>query len=363
MVKVRIVREKGDQSMTLTINTNVASIIAERNLNNATSALNMSLERLSTGYKINHASDNAAGYSISDKWVTQISSLDIASDNAATGNDLLTTAEQTYSLLTAHLQRIRDLAVQAGNGTFGSVSLKAIQAEIYARLEEVSRISANTEFNGVKLMSYSRQAGDEDYNKTLGIQSTGIDLQVGLYADDNSIINLDIDLFTNASVSGLFKPMTSTIQGVTFTQMYDAAKGDYTPTSSKYNSDDGYAIISAACSGLKVLSKDATTGEYSFALQDATGKGANKMIGFLDEAIENIATRVTRIGAAQNRVNSAVSAIDVQSQNLTSSLSTLRDTDVAAESSRYIQAQILQQASATLLATANQTPSIALNLI
>lgn len=87
------------------------------------------------------------------------------------------------------------------------------------------------------------------------------------------------------------------------------------------------------------------------------------MIGFLDEAIENIATRVTRIGAAQNRVNSAVSAIDVQSQNLTSSLSTLRDTDVAAESSRYIQAQILQQASATLLATANQTPSIALNLI
>ena len=112
-LKVRIVREKGDQSMTLTINTNVASIIAERNLNNATNALNQSLERLSTGYKINHASDNAAGYSISDKWVTQISSLDIASDNAATGNDLLTTAEQTYSLLTAHLQRIRDLAVQA----------------------------------------------------------------------------------------------------------------------------------------------------------------------------------------------------------------------------------------------------------
>ena len=83
----------------------------------------------------------------------------------------------------------------------------------------------------------------------------------------------------------------------------------------------------------------------------------------IDNAIDEISRRTTAIGAAQNRVESAVSAIDVQSQNLTSSLSTLRDTDVASESSNYIQAQILQQASATLLATANQTPSIALNLI
>lgn len=362
--KVRIVREKGDQSMTLTINTNIASMVAERNLNNATNSLNTSLERLSTGYKINHAADNAAGYSIADKWVTQISSLDIASANAATGSDLLTTAEQNYGLLTEHLQRIRDLAVQAGNGTYGSVSLKAIQSEIFARLEEISRISANAEFNGVKLMAYSRQASDADYNKTLGISSEGINLQVGLYADSNSVINLDIDLFTNASVSGLFKSMETspTIQGVTFKNMYDAAKANYSSTA-KYNSDDGYAIISAACSGLKVLSKDATTGEYKFAIQDATGKGANKMIGFLDLAINNIANRVTQIGAAQNRIESALSSIDVQSQNLTSSLSTLRDTDVASESSKYIQAQILQQASATLLATANQTPSIALNLI
>lgn len=350
--------------MTLTINTNVASMIAQHNLDNATKSLNTSLERLSTGFKINHAADNAAGYSISDRWVTHLGSLDIASDNAAMGNDLLATAEQTYGLLTSHLQRIRDLSVQAGNGTYGSTSLKAMQAEIDARLKEISRIAANTEYNGVKLMSYSRQSADADYNKTLGIKSTGIDLQVGLYADKDSIINLDIDLFTNATVSGLFKGMESkTIQGVTFTQMYTAAKGSYTPTSTKYNSDDGYAIIAAACSGLKVLSKDATTGEYSFALQTATDRDANKMIGFIDAAISDISTRVTNIGASQNRVDSAISSIEVQNQNITSSLSTLRDTDVAEESSKYIQSQILQQASATLLATANQSPSIALNLI
>ena len=349
--------------MTLTINTNIASMVAERNLNKATNSLNRSLERLSTGYRINKAADNAAGYSISDLWKTHIGSLDIAADNAATGADLLTTAEQSYSLLTSHLQRIRDLTVQAGNGTYGSASLKAIQSEVYARLEEISRISANSEFNGIKLMSYSTQSADADYNKQLGISSTGIDLQVGLYADKNSTINLDINLFKNASVSGLFKGMESTtIQGVNFQTMYNAAKANYT-TSEGYNSADGYAIFSAACSGLKVLSKDATTREYSFALQDTPDRGANKMIGFIDKAIDEISRRVTKIGAAQNRVDSALSAIDVQSQNLTSSLSTLRDTDVADESSKYIQSQILQQASATLLATANQTPSLALNLI
>ena len=87
------------------------------------------------------------------------------------------------------------------------------------------------------------------------------------------------------------------------------------------------------------------------------------MLAFLDTAIDEISSRVTKIGAVQNRVESAISALDVQSQNLTSSLSTLRDTDIAEESSNYIQAQILQQASATLLSTANQLPSVALNLI
>ena len=88
-----------------------------------------------------------------------------------------------------------------------------------------------------------------------------------------------------------------------------------------------------------------------------------EMLGYIDGAINDISDRVTKIGAAQNRVTSAITALDVQSQNITSSLSTLRDTDIAKESSNYIQSQILQQASATLLSTANQLPSIALNLI
>ena len=143
--------------MALTINTNISSIIAQRNLNKATNTLNDSIERMSTGYKINHASDNAAGYSISNMWVTQLGSLDIASDNATTGADMLTTAEETYSLLTSHLQRVRDLTEQAANGTYGSQSLRAIQSEVAARLMEINRISANSEFNGIKLIKYSTE--------------------------------------------------------------------------------------------------------------------------------------------------------------------------------------------------------------
>ncbi len=324
--------------MTLTINTNVASIIAERNLNNATTGLNRSLERLSTGYKINHASDNAAGYSIADMWTTQIGSLDIAAANASTGADLLQTAEQTYGLLTDHLQRIRDLTVQAANGTYGSTSLKAIQSEVEARLREISRIAANSEFNGIKLMAY-----DHDGDGT-GMTSAGLNLQVGLYANNDSVINLSSNLFKDASVSGLFKGDDD------FKNAVKEASG--ATTAPQYNSDAGYKAIAAACAGLKVSGN-------TFVI----GTNSKQMIGFIDNAIEEISNRVTQIGAAQNRVTSALSGIDVQSQNLVSSLSTLRDTDVADESSKYVQQQILQQASATLLATANQTPSIALNLI
>ena len=329
--------------MTLTINTNVSSIIAQRNLNNATNSLNQSIERMSTGYKINHAKDNAAGYSISNMWNTQLGSLDVAADNAATGSDLLTTAEQTYGLLTEHLQRIRDLTEQAANGTYGSSSLKAIQSEVVARLQEISRIAANSEFNGIKLMSYT-QDGDGT-----GITKEGINLQVGLYQDDNSVINLDVSLFNDASVKGLFGANTALATNL---EKANGAKVDV----ANYNTAAGYKAFAAACAGLKVKGDD-------LILQNEADYGANKMLAYIDKAINEISRRTTAIGAAQNRVDSAISAIDVQSQNLTSSLSTLRDTDVAEESSSYIQAQILQQASATLLATANQTPSIALNLI
>jgi flagellin len=297
--------------MALTINTNISALIAQRNFDKATSGLNSSIERMSTGYKINHAVDNAAGYSISNMWVTQLGSLDIAADNAATGADMLTTLEDTYTLIISHVQRVRDLAEQAANGTYGTASTKAINAEMEARFSEIDRIAKNAEFNGIALMKSG---------------AATINLQVGIKADTNSQIALAGSLFEAADLTAI------------------QSMGTFTGNSA--------AALAKECSGYT----DGTT-------PNVDHNKPFRALTKLDACITNLSSRVTNIGAAQNRVESAITSIDVQTQNLTSSLSTLRDTDIADESSKYIQAQILQQASATLLSTANQLPSIALNLI
>ena len=297
--------------MALTINTNVSSIVAQKNLAKATDSLNKAIERMTTGYKINHASDNAAGYSIARNWEIQLSSLDVAADNAATGADMLSTLEDNYSLVSTHLQRVRDLTEQAANGTYGSDSLRAIKSEITARLEEVDRISKNCEFNGQHLMNASI--------------TSNIDLQVGLYSASDSQIKLDSSLFAKADVQTLF--------------------GTYG------GGNDSIAKVAKACTGI------GDDGKL------ASGVKPSAMLANIDNVINEISTRTTTLGAGQNRIDSAIESIGVQSENITSSLSTLRDADIAKESSNYIKAQILQQAASTLLATANQTPSIALNLI
>ena len=284
--------------MALTINTNLSSLIVQKNLSSATTSLNNAIERMSTGYKINHAKDNAAGYSIAAGWDAKLSSLSVASENASMGSDLLQTAEENYGLITDHLQRVRDLTEQAANGTYGTDSLAAIKSEITARLNEINRIATNCEYNGISLMKDN---------------GTAINIQVGLTKDGQ--IPLDASLFAAASVEKLF-----------------AAGGT-----------------------------DATIEKVATNCSDSS-KAADQL-ATIDAAIANISSRVTNIGAVQNRLDSAISSINVQTENLSSSLSTIRDADVAEESSNYIKAQILQQASATLLATANQSPSIALSLI
>ena len=300
--------------MALTINTNISSLIAQKSLNAATNALNTSIERMSTGYKINSSADNAAGYSITKTWETQLGSLDVAADNAATGIDLLTTTEDSLSLISSHIERIRDLTEQAANGTYGSNSLRAIKAEITARLDEIDRVSASAEFNGRKLLD--------------GSIKRNINLQVGLYAlATANAISIDKDNFKAATCAVLFKD----------------ASGDATWTTS--------AAIASACTGINA------SDQYDVTIDPAAA------LDKLDKVMNEVTKRSTNLGAYQNRVQSAITAIGVQSDNITSSLSTLRDTDIAQESSNYIKAQILQQAAATLLSTANQTPSIALNLL
>ncbi len=305
--------------MALTINTNLSSMIVQNNLTKSTSSLNQAIERMTTGYKINHAKDNAAGYSIARNWEAKLGSLDVAASNAATGADMLSTLEDNYALISQHMQRVRDLTEQAANGTYGSQSLKAINSEIQARLKEVDRIAANCEFNGIDLMSGS-------------VGNAGLDIQVGIDKDSaKSRINLEKSLFDSGKIKDLFNKA-----GLT-----------------SLTSDKEIAEVAERCTNFNSATDKMSTSNYVPA----------NMLETIDKVINDISGRVTTLGAAQNRIESAIESIGVQTENITSSLSTLRDADVATESSNYIKAQILQQASATLLSTANQSPSIALNLL
>ena len=281
--------------MSLSLVTNVQSLRVQSNLTAATATMNQAIERMTTGYKINCAKDDAAGYSIASQMEAKLSSYDVASNNAQIGLDMLTTTEENYTLITEHLQRIRDLAEQAANGTYSEDSREAIEAEIASRLAEIDRVAGSAEYNGMNLMD--------------GSLANDVNIQVGIDGTANSRITLVSTLFGKADAKTLL---------------------------GEENAD-----FAASC---------ASTEAYD-------------SLSTIDKAIDNISNRVTTLGASQNRLESALDAISVSTENLTSSLSTVKDADVANESTKYIQAQILQSAAATLLSTANQTPSIALQLI
>ena len=282
--------------MSISIVTNVQSLKVQANLTSATNKLNSAIERMTTGYKINSAKDNAAGYSIAQSMDTKLSSYDVAANNAQIGLDMLTTTEENYSLIQEHLQRVRDLTEQAANGTYSDDSRAAIEAEINSRLEEINRVAGSAEYNGMILM-----------DGTMG----AVNIQVGIDGTAGSRVELAASLFAKADAKTLL--------------------GNTEPA--------------------------------DFAAAAAAKDTASAKLATIDSAIENISNRITTLGASQNRLESAIDSIQVTTENLTSSLSTVRDADIATESTRYLQAQILQSAATTLLSTANQTPSIALQLI
>ena len=289
--------------MAITVNTNISSLIAQKSLNVATSRMNNAMERMTTGSKINSSKDDAAGMAVVTKLNYKVSSLNVAQDNGQMGASMLDTLEGVLGVYQSNLQRIRDLTEQAANGTYGTDALNAIKSEVQARFDEITRLSEASEFNGRHLLN--------------GEIVDDIKLQVGITHDsDVSTISLEHSLFDQADASSLI----GTFEGKT--------------------------IIAEVC-----------TEAYS------NDTKARAFLEKIDEALSNITDRTTKIGGYQQRILSAIDAAGVMETNLTSAGSLIQDADIAEESSNYIKEQILQQTSATLLATANQTPSIATQLV
>ena len=293
--------------MSVVINTNVDSIKIQTLLSNSTSGLSQAMERMSSGLKVNSAKDDAAGTVISARMQVQLDGNKIAQNNVQNGNALLSTAEGNLDVIQDNLSRIRDLTLQAKNGTYSDDEIQAMQDEVAQRIDEIDRISTSSKYSSLSLFD------DAD------LQTDGVTLQVGAdYTEDNTIL-ADKSIFEAVTFSAL----TGITKAFNLTTM---------------NNDQPTADTPAV---------------DSFA----------EAVKNLDGAIDNITARKSQIGSVQNRLESALDTLTTQYENLSSAKSIITDADIASEASNFTQQQILQQVSTSLLAQANQAPSIALSLV
>lgn len=335
--------------MSLSINTNVISLSVQRSFNSTTTKMNEAMKKMTTGFKINSAADDAAGYGVVKKMESVLSTYDVAETNGQMGSSLLQTQEGVLEIISSYFQRIRDLTEQAANGTYATSSRQAIASEVAQRMSEINRLCDVTDFNGLKLLD--------------GSQTDGVNLQVGINSGDENVIVLDKSLFASAKITSLMQFATNAGQ---------SAKSNNKETDVfRYEGKDGKFYESAmiaqlADDGLATNGKIDATKLTITALCNSVFKNDNSARAFLDTvdiAVTDVTQRATEIGSYMNRVDSAVESLGVQADNLTEAKSLIKDADIAEVSSEYISQQILQQAGATMLTTANQVPSIALNLI
>jgi len=482
--------------MTLSINTNINSLTAQNNLTKSQSALAQATERLSSGLKINTASDNAAGYAISTNFTTQIGGLGQASSNASDAINLAQTTQSALSQVTANLQAIRDLAVQSANGSYTNADRKSIDLEVQQRLAEVTRIANQTDFNGQKVLdgslgNLSFQVG-ANVGQTISVAvSQGVKAsQIGAVAEVSSgtITGLNIsasnpltftvaggslltvasghyttvsDLVTaiNAQASGIasvdsngelkitaaasndvvfsgsaasqlgFSGAAATVAGGTSADSTGAVAAvsstalsglttvningtdvslsgvtslqGLSDTINAANISGVSTAVNAAGTGINFYSSDTTKGlnitdttgnvisnstttpvatngngggTYTEGTTAAVGgslaKGSvgtvdssNDLISRIDVALNTVSNLNSTLGAIQNRFESTISTLSSQKDNLSSSQSTIRDADFAAETANLSKANIMQQAGISVLAQANSQPQQVLKLL
>ncbi|MCX6119872.1 MAG: flagellin, partial [Proteobacteria bacterium] len=307
--------------MGLRIRTNVASLNSQRRLGSSTEALQNSMNKLSSGSRINKAADDAAGLAVSENLRADVRGLNQAKRNANDGISLVQTAEGGLEETSNMLVRLRELAVQAASDTIGNTERGFLNQEYMQLKDEIDRIATSTEFNGTRLLVGDR-AGDLPEELQTEANSFPLEIQVGkdYYNESDAIDNrnqvniIKIDMSKlNAFTSGL---------GI----------GEAEP-------DEGGG-------GTRVDSK----------------VNAQQSIGSLDGAITKVNEYRAYLGAIQNRFQSSINNLGVQVENLDTARSRIRDADYASETATFTQASILQQAGTSVLSQANQQPQIALSL-
>ncbi|CCQ94653.1 flagellin protein [[Clostridium] ultunense Esp] len=308
------------------INNNIMAMNANRQLGINNTGVGKSLEKLSSGFRVNRAGDDAAGLSISEKMRGQIRGLNMASKNAQDGISLIQTAEGALDETHAILQRMRELVVQAGNGTNEDEDLSAIQDEINALIEEIDGISDRTQFNGKTLL-------DGSYSALSGFNSDGT-----MIADSGDVESIYLQIGANKdqklelNIGNMSAKTLGTLSG---------------------NS------LKLAISGIDVTSEEfrATSGGALKAMH------FDNQLGAIDDAIKQVSKQRSELGATQNRLEHTIKNLDNAAENLQAAESRIRDVDMAKEMMEFTKQTILQQASTAMLAQANNAPQTVLQLL
>lgn len=375
--------------MAISVNTNVAGMTAQRYLNNAADGTQKSMERLSSGYRINSAKDDAAGLQISNRLTSQSRGLDMAVRNANDGISIAQTAEGAMNETTNILQRMRDLSLQSSNGSNSRSERLAIQEEVTALNDELNRIAETTSFGGNKLL-----------NGTFGDKSFQIGASSG-EAVSLSMSNMRSDTMDMGGKAyraqegkaadwkvGEAKDLTLNYtdkQGDAREVTISAKAGDDLEEVATYINGQNEDIKASVGEGGKLqlfaatqkVQGDVTIGgdlgaEIGFGeAQNVTVKdvdvttvgGSQEAISVIDGALKAVDSQRASLGAFQNRFGHAISNLENINENVNASRSRIQDTDYARETTAMTKSQILQQASTSVLAQAKQSPSAALSLL
>ncbi|WGX97861.1 flagellin [Nocardioides sp. L-11A] len=384
--------------MGLRINQNIEATNAYRNLSVTQGQLSKSMEKLSSGFRINRAADDAAGLAISEGLRSQVGGLKVAVRNAQDGISVVQTTEGALTEVHSILQRMRDLAVQASSDSNNAKARANIAAEATQLTQELDRIGQSTNFNGTKLLDGS--AGT-------------LNFQVGANGDGAS--NIAVNL-TSANVAGIASSLTvgsagaqiavATPTAVTGAQAFTitnpgggtstvnvtlGAAGSYNTVedvANALNADSGFAqsltatvdnnnnLVVSALNGGTVVG-GATAGTHAAAgtglgvsvagpagaLDFSSHAGAQAAITLINAKIEDVSTARANLGALQNRFEHTIANVNVAIENLSASESRIRDTDMASEMMSFTRAQILSQAGTAMLAQANSAPNGVLQLL
>jgi flagellin len=384
--------------MGFAINTNISALNSYRNLSNTQDGISKSLEKLSTGLRINRAADDAAGLSISEGLRSQVNGLNVASRNAQDGISVIQTAEGALTEVHSILQRMRDLAVQAGNDSNNQDARDAIKTEVDGLTAELGRVAETTNFNGIKLLngeksSLSFQVGangtDEDQitvnlsanvatmATALGQASSGTRITVDAFdTSGNPTIAAGDYVFTSGPTGATTEVTVTLGSAPTSVEAFaDALRADanfsanYTVAVEKNANGTGTGIVVNAKDGSTVtfagtgLTDEGVTTPGTTGLDFSSASAAKLSITMIDNQIKAISTARSELGASQNRFEHTIKNINISAENLSASESRIRDTDMAKEMASFSKQQIMSQAGTAMLAQANQINQGVLQLL